>query len=931
MDEADLKLTKSGPATVQQGDTADYILTVANLGPDTATNIVVNDILPAGMTFNAQSDNRCSLNPVNSNIVECSLATLPNGNSKAFTIIVDIDQNAQCGIPLVNNANATSGTYDPDNSNNINKSASTTVDCPTVIPEADLTLIKSGPATVKIGNTILYSLTAFNYGPDTATGAKITDNIPTGTTFNTTHSDGICSSSTGSTVTCNLNSIKSGEWKTIFIAFDVSQSIACQSTIENIASVESAVFDPNTSNNNNIASPTSATVTCDPTTFSITKSDGRTTVLAGETLTYSITVENTSDTNATYVTVIDTLPNNLEFQSASTGAIVSGSGKVITWDNLSIAAHTTSTLTLSALVPNTLNAGTIISNTSEVFGGPSTSDTTTVEDVGSPNVIITKDGPTSAMPGDSIVYTLTVNNTGTAKAENVRVTDIIPAGLVYSPGLSTNTCTQNGGEVKCEKISLEKGSSEVFTLIFGIPKTQSCNSIITNIGAVTTDGANPHESTAYTMITCPPTPTFSISKTDNRSEIDVGQTLSYTITVTNTSSVSATGVTIIDTLPSNVSYQSASNNPTRNGSEVKWENIFMNAGETRVFTVQVIVNTGTPNNTVLTNKAEVFGGPSALDTTTVKTDDDDTGEINVEVSDSPDPILVPCEDRIEYRIRIENSYNTSKSVDIVATIDADTKYISSSDGGDEESNTRIEWDNVSIPGNDGYRIIRLTVSVDEIDVIDGDTLHLNVTVDGDSDSESTRVDIVPNCGGNEAGTISLTKRADRSEAQPGSIISYNITVRNTGNTTVDDLEVIDNFPISDMTIERVEGGSVIGSTIQWNITTLPSGSSQTLHYQARLNSTLTHGYAVHNSVEAHSPDALNIPQATETVHIIKQLPQTGLNDYSDDGQAFLSATTKDNQPANTTGTAGTLGFIVWTSILSLGMTAGGILGRRFIF
>ena len=50
-DLADVALTNSGPATVSAAQTYSYTLTVSNNGPSAASAVVVQDTLPAGVTF----------------------------------------------------------------------------------------------------------------------------------------------------------------------------------------------------------------------------------------------------------------------------------------------------------------------------------------------------------------------------------------------------------------------------------------------------------------------------------------------------------------------------------------------------------------------------------------------------------------------------------------------------------------------------------------------------------------------------------------------------------------------------------------------------------------------------------------------------------------------------------------------------------------
>ena len=48
---ADLQVLKSGPANVFGGSNFTYIISVTNLGPSIATNIVITDTLPTNVTF----------------------------------------------------------------------------------------------------------------------------------------------------------------------------------------------------------------------------------------------------------------------------------------------------------------------------------------------------------------------------------------------------------------------------------------------------------------------------------------------------------------------------------------------------------------------------------------------------------------------------------------------------------------------------------------------------------------------------------------------------------------------------------------------------------------------------------------------------------------------------------------------------------------
>lgn len=103
---ADLTLTKSvagsGPFTV--GNNITYNLTVSNAGPDAATDIVITDTLPAGVTFVSASAGCTHA----AGVVTCTIASLASGANTTRTIIVRADQTGT----LINNAVVTAATTD---------------------------------------------------------------------------------------------------------------------------------------------------------------------------------------------------------------------------------------------------------------------------------------------------------------------------------------------------------------------------------------------------------------------------------------------------------------------------------------------------------------------------------------------------------------------------------------------------------------------------------------------------------------------------------------------------------------------------------------------------------------------------------------------------------------------------------------------------
>ncbi|HEV2216493.1 MAG TPA: DUF11 domain-containing protein, partial [Candidatus Dormibacteraeota bacterium] len=176
---SDISVVKTGPATAQPGATVAYTIAVTNNGPDDATNVFVDDFLPAGESFVSLTPNAgCSVPPVGGGgLVECVIPTLGNGVTSTFTLTVQLSASLPVGALIRNTAVVQADQTDPVPSNNSSSSTLTVA-----LPQTDISVTKSGPASAPPGASITYTVTVTNNGPDTATNATMTDVLPPGET-----------------------------------------------------------------------------------------------------------------------------------------------------------------------------------------------------------------------------------------------------------------------------------------------------------------------------------------------------------------------------------------------------------------------------------------------------------------------------------------------------------------------------------------------------------------------------------------------------------------------------------------------------------------------------------------------------------------------------------------------------------------------------
>jgi uncharacterized repeat protein (TIGR01451 family) len=452
---ADLAITKSDSADpVVSGDSFTYTLSVKDNGPLDATSVTATDNLPAGLTYQSAtpSQGTCS---ESGGSVSCNLGDMANGASAT----VDIAVTAQGPGKVTNTASVSGDQEDGDSSNN--SASQDTI----VAGLADLSISKSdSPDPLYAGQTLTYTLTVGNNGPNDAPSVKATDNLPAGVSYQSaTPSQGSCSQASG-TVTCNLGAVANAGGATIQIKVTAPAS----GTITNTASVAgNASIDRNGANDS-----ASAQTTVNPAAdLSITKSDSPDPVAIGQLLTYTITVRNNGPSSATAVSVTDPLPAAVSYVSAtpSQGSCFQSVPGTVTCNLGNVSSGATATIQVR-VTPQV--AGTI-TNTASVQGtetdlntaNNSASAATTVTPRADLAVTTTA-SPNPAIAGSTLTYTVTVRNNGPSAATGVTMTDTLPSSNItyQSASSSQGSCSQSGGTVTCNIGTLGSGSTATVTI-----------------------------------------------------------------------------------------------------------------------------------------------------------------------------------------------------------------------------------------------------------------------------------------------------------------------------------------------------------------------------------------------------------------------------------------------------------------------------------
>jgi uncharacterized repeat protein (TIGR01451 family) len=178
---ADLSLIETGPATMKNGNPAAFTITLTNNGPDPAQNVVLSNTV-SGITpgqfsgsFVPAAGNPDSFTFSTANggatAVETATGDIPAGHSNVFISTITT-HGVSDGTVVTNTANVTSTTPDPTTNDNISV-VNTTV----VPPSANLSVIETGPATMKNGNPAVFTITLTNNGPDPAQNVVLSNAV----------------------------------------------------------------------------------------------------------------------------------------------------------------------------------------------------------------------------------------------------------------------------------------------------------------------------------------------------------------------------------------------------------------------------------------------------------------------------------------------------------------------------------------------------------------------------------------------------------------------------------------------------------------------------------------------------------------------------------------------------------------------------------
>ncbi|WP_187276457.1 DUF11 domain-containing protein [Parahaliea maris] len=828
--------------TAVPGDTLTYRIDITNTGTDQATNVVVEDQLPALVRYIS------SIGQHNNGRVEWTIPVLAAGKTTSLTLVTAVELAAANGDKLRNSVSVQSDQTPP-------LTADSTPSQVIVSANPALQLTKTASATTVVpGQSVTFTMSYVNAGTGNAQNATLSDTLPPGLVPQSASNGGLIS---GQNVNWNLGDLPPWISGQVTVTAQVASPLPNNTDLINLAQLLSA------------SSSTSATATVTVSSapvLQVDKTVSRSNAQPGDNLTYTITYRNTGTDIATGVVLSDQLPPELSFSGSTGGGNHNGSGLVI-WNLPDLPANSSNTVTLSATVNSPIPNGTVIHNSASIdsietnaVASPVAPANVTINSA--PALTISKAASVSQVtPGQRVSYTLTYENIGTDTASNLTLTDNLPPELTFISADSGAVFNPASGTVRWDigTVDANDGGSVIVTAEVNAPLPNGLQ--IYNFATISGSNAPPVSSPPNQgTVTISSSPVLDLSKTVSATIANAGQQLVYTLNYANIGTANASGVVLQDTLPAGVTFVSASGGGTHNSGVVNWAFGSLDVGSPGSVTLTVQVDSPIANGTLLNNNASLTAGnaqgTTAASTTTVNS------APQLSIVKSVDKPIVTAGGQLVYTLDYRNTgTDAATNVVIEDALPASVNFISASNSGTFANGT-VSWNFASLAAGASGSVI-LTGQANS-PLANGTPLHNSATIRSDLvGPQSASADAVVS----SAPRFTLDLTVDKASANPGATLLYRLQYRNIGSDAANSPRLQFTLPPNTGFVNATGGGTLSGGIVSWAPNSIPAGATGLFLVELTINSPLANGtlLSANASVNSAQTKPLGAGPANTTV------------------------------------------------------------------
>ena len=596
--------------------------------------------------------------------------------------------------------------------------------------------------------------------------------------------------------------------------------------------------------------------------LALTKSIDNSSPNVGETVTYTIGVTNNGPANATSVQVTDQLPSGVRFLMSSAGTNYDPATGIWNVGSLPAGQNNVANVTITGSVDSLGTKNNVASITRS-----DQTDAITANNVASAGLTpqqidleLTKTVD-NQLPnvGEAVMFTITVSNRESQNATEVQIRDVLPTGLrIASSGdVTTSTGTYNSSNGVWDVGTVAGSTNETLTIRAIVDTTGSRVNSAEVIAAKESDfdsipGDGTGDDFASVQFATASADLQLIQTVDN-STPNLNGNVNLTITVTNVGPDDATNVSVLDRLPSGMTFLMSSDPAGYSPSTGIWNiGTLPDGGSTSLTILASVDQVGAKTNTARVETSDQDDPNSTPGNDAADEDDQQAIQITPQAADlsltkSVNNLAPDIGDTVRFQISIVNiGPSTATGVQVRDQLPAGTQFVSASFPSDSGLSGPPDFDPNSGFWNVGTVNVGTPVTLNIDVLVTGSGFQTNMAQITASDQPDT--DSTPN--NNEPGEddqddaqirpreidLMLTKSVNDFSPSVGDEIEFVITVLNTGEDVATGVQVAEQLPAGVTTITATPSrGSYSDSTSVWNIGTVGTNDPVTLTLRARVD------------------------------------------------------------------------------------------------
>lgn len=881
--------------------------------------------------------------------ITCALGDLGPGATAQILIKLDVQPDQVGDINNVAELQTLAANHAPSRFAQANASINAQYDLSITVPSALPTLVAGRPVT--------YTLVVTNAGPNAASGVTVSDTLPASLTLQTVSGSAGVNCGLPSTVLCLSSTALAANGRiTVTAVANVDANLRGQ--IVNTAETYAQGVTQDANPLNDRIAITSTVV--GEANLALSKT-GALAVIAGQRLTYTLTLRNAGPSAATNVLLTDTLPASLSYIAADSSpeCAEQAAGVICSIGTLGVNASHPITL-VTRVRPDTR---TQVNNSARTDGAefdPNTANNTATAQTNvtaRANLVVSKHGtPADTVAlGDVLTYTIGVTNTGPSSALAVTLLDPLPRGAKFksaSSGCLTQTITitptgRAGRPYTTTQVSCALGAlnpigdpapNSTFVTV-AVTVSAGVGGSLVNTAQITATEALITATATTTQTVLNANANLSIAKSASPDPVTAGRGVTYTLTITNAGPFSADEPIVTDTLPAGVAFtneitpSSVFSLTSLVNDQIVWSAPFLDAGEVTSITFAASIDPAVTAPS-LSNTAVITSGTPDLNEAdnSAQAASPITTTANLAIGQRG-PSTVVAGTSLTYTLVITNNGpSDAQNVRITDILSEGLSYQMSSLQSDFNvigltlNGQTVMWEVGSVPA---HATGLLTFTADVTNTLPRGALILNrasIAADtADADPANNHASLTTTT--TVAASLQVQKATEpvNAAAVAGQALTYRLNVRNFGPSQATSVVLTDALPNGLTFVSASPGCTNSGTMVTCNLGALGTTNPldrQTLDITVNLTQSLPAGTLIQNTAYVTATEASAVASGS-TANTVTTSADLSLSKARSANPIVLNAVLTYTLTYNNAGPSNAASVLI-TDTLPISLTLGGV-------